>query len=726
MRRPPLSVAQLLFMLAIVLRPARPESVLVTVQTKSYAEMDALTAAIDAAAEDIGGPTRSTLGVIEATASRVVDVDSPYLQTVPQSVPTLAMLSDVHYDLAENKWTFTYQSMRIDPNDPINQFKRVLYLTKRVTNDGPQWSTGDSANTCLLSSTTNTVCLDNLEQQYTVPQSLQEDNDYLVFAETEGVTSTVTNVENSLLQNIVITIPHARIREYVEIDSVNMSPLSYEQEIVHPIEGARTQYTFGIGMLFYGSGTNQVIFDQFHLIENNRDQLAISRETSYSVARHVSFWTQRVQQDPTTRIVLVEYLLDTGHVLNSINASINGRQVILDTDCADMQARVDALENPSCLTQYPLCVPQTYVTTEGQVQTWASYVLPLPEWADESVTSFRVNTLLNTTTPDGRTILSTLNFETSHEPTDVCSSAVAKEFSPSDHVAATVYRGHGMEPTVIDGTFTIENTTSIGMPDALMTLVLAPRDAAADAYFAEFTTEYINLDDLYMSHALDDSVLPLDISNTMTGVSGGRAAVVLDPDLLSACPLEDDGYDPSPESTNNCVTTRDWMIDGAQIRITSPNLYFVRRFTNSDADLEWLKGNIFADDTPSAEAFRAATATLTSNAHAQTYWIWPIFQWPGASPIGLKDTTVVSFAWSVSSSPPPATSRRLLGLPGVQQEYGTDMHKQKAATGIKRRAFKSTSGLKAPKVDYAHLNRIQAVQRQKIARLQRYVPKLFA
>ena len=119
--------------LSLVLRPTRAESVLVTVQTKSQAEMDALTAAVDADAQDGNSATRTTLGVIEATASRVVDVDSPYIETVPRSVPTLAMLNDVHYDLAANTWTFTYQSMRIDPNDSLNQFKRVLYLTKRTT-----------------------------------------------------------------------------------------------------------------------------------------------------------------------------------------------------------------------------------------------------------------------------------------------------------------------------------------------------------------------------------------------------------------------------------------------------------------------------------------------------------------------------------------------------------------------------------------------------------------
>ena len=130
--------------LAIVIRPVSSEAVLVTVQTKTQEEMDALTAAIDEDMQNAGGAMRTTLGAIEATMSRVVDVDSEYLQTVPRSVPTLGMLNDVSYDPSENLWTFTYQTMRIDPNDSLNQFNRVLYMTKNG-NGG----IGDTSNTCL-------------------------------------------------------------------------------------------------------------------------------------------------------------------------------------------------------------------------------------------------------------------------------------------------------------------------------------------------------------------------------------------------------------------------------------------------------------------------------------------------------------------------------------------------------------------------------------------------
>ena len=67
-----------------------------------------------------------TLGAIQATMSRIVDVESPYLVTVPQSVPTLTLLSDVSFDPDQQLWTMTYETMRADPSGQINDYKRVL------------------------------------------------------------------------------------------------------------------------------------------------------------------------------------------------------------------------------------------------------------------------------------------------------------------------------------------------------------------------------------------------------------------------------------------------------------------------------------------------------------------------------------------------------------------------------------------------------------------------
>lgn len=118
-----------LFILALVLGICCGETVLVSVQSQTQEDMDKLTAQVDAQAQG-SGPARVTLGAIEATMSRVVDVDSPYLVTVPQSVPTLTLLGDVSFDPEQQLWTMTYETMRADASGQINDYKRVLYMTK--------------------------------------------------------------------------------------------------------------------------------------------------------------------------------------------------------------------------------------------------------------------------------------------------------------------------------------------------------------------------------------------------------------------------------------------------------------------------------------------------------------------------------------------------------------------------------------------------------------------
>jgi len=57
---------------------------LVTVQSQTQEQMDALTQAVNlVAASDHSGSARMTLGTIEATMSRVVDIESEFLVTVP-------------------------------------------------------------------------------------------------------------------------------------------------------------------------------------------------------------------------------------------------------------------------------------------------------------------------------------------------------------------------------------------------------------------------------------------------------------------------------------------------------------------------------------------------------------------------------------------------------------------------------------------------------------------
>ena len=74
----------------------RGEPYLVTVQSKDQTSMEELTQKVDAEVRvGASGPSRVTLGAIEATMSRVVDSDSPFVVAHPPTVPTLALLQDI-------------------------------------------------------------------------------------------------------------------------------------------------------------------------------------------------------------------------------------------------------------------------------------------------------------------------------------------------------------------------------------------------------------------------------------------------------------------------------------------------------------------------------------------------------------------------------------------------------------------------------------------------------
>ena len=161
----------------------------------------------------------------------------------------------------------------------------------------------------------------------------------------------------------------------------------------------------------------------FDVIENSHDQVAISKQNSYAVARHVSSWTEVASKVPLLRIATVEYLLDKGQQLIQTSAALNGH-TINATNCARMQARINTLSDPACITRHPLCDPTICTTGAGAtLQTWPSYVLPLPAWHTD--TTYKINTLLTTNdTVSNTKILSTLNFETRSPPQPACENAV--------------------------------------------------------------------------------------------------------------------------------------------------------------------------------------------------------------------------------------------------------------------------------------------------------------
>lgn len=655
---------------------AAAEKVLVSVQSASQRDMDLLTAGLDAHAHS--GASRVTLGAIEATMSRVVDVDDPYLRTVPTALPTLQLLHDVAFDSDAQHWTFVYKTMQRDASQSLNSFRRVLYFSK--TGTGAPVS-GDTRNPCLVAGVDDTACLADVATDYVVAtgQTPSADQDYV---EQDGscanvfpgcsITASLEDTDLSAVQTLTVVVPHQVVRD----------TLATRSEVTSPLYGVQTQFTLGVGMLFVTEGNNMVIFDSFDILENSHEQLAISKRNSYAVARHVSFWTQLAHEDHHVRVATIEYLLDPGQDLLQIDAALNGRRVNA-TDCALMQARIDALSDPACISPIPLCQPSTYTSGSGTArQTWATFVLPLPPWHSSS--TFEVNTLLTTNdTVTATRILSTLNFETQMTPVPSCKPAKPVAFSPTEYVVAELFRGHALAAEVIQGPFTVSNSTAPSITEALLTVVVRPKDTdAAVAYFATYTDEKIGLDDLYMSHALDQTVLPDPVANTITGLTGGHTQLTVDPALLQACPMEDAAV--YSDAALECVTTHDWAYASdtqaaaarpvsAHVNPSCPDCHFFVREAGVDVagDKRWLQDNIFGSSDPGiVDAFVAQVAELAPAAtrpHARTYWVSPLYAWPNRAPMGLEDRTVVSLAWSISKA--GVQTRRLLGLPPVLSKH---------------------------------------------------------
>ena len=184
-------------------------------------------------------------------------------------------------------------------------------------------------------------------------------------------------------------------------------------------------------------------------------------------------------------------------------------------------------------------------------------VFPIPTWHTSG--SYQFNTLLRTNLTSanngqGRVAYSTLNFATNHAPRIACKHTSTEAFDATKHVRAEIYRGHDMVFEQITGSFTVHNDSALSMAEALVTLVLRPDDTQpALDYFTTYIDEELRLDDLYMSYAKLEQTLPETIHNTVQGNGNGRSTLVLDPNLLTQCPLQAEGTD-----VGLCVTTHDW------------------------------------------------------------------------------------------------------------------------------------------------------------------------
>ena len=659
--------------LLALLPPACCSPLLLTVQAQSAERVYALTHAQEG---------QRQLLTFEATQSSVVDVNENYLVTPVQSVPTLSLLEGVSFDNQTETWSFSYETTKVDSSVPgqINRYYRILYLTRAGHNVG----SSDSGNPCLEPAVDYAACLGKLRSEYVVLEPAGSDAAARDRLETTtwlcaecpspgaSINATLEQHPFSATQTLHLRVPHAAIRNALarQRNSTHSDSVAFEQL------GTQPALDFGVGIMFLpqpdantqsSPPNNLLIFDMFTVLENTFEQLALMKQTSYSIATHVAFWTAAAAGDARIRVVSIEYLLDLGHLLTDVKVAVNNGSLaaggsmvpITPADCQAMQARVDALPDARCIAQHPLCVPTRYVEGSGALtQTWATVVLPIPEW--HAGGEFQFNTLVftNLSTADhgrGRPALSTLNFFTSHAPRVACQAAETVAFDATRHVRAELYRGHLLAAEQVQGSFTVFNDSSLSSAEALVTLVLRPDDTPeALAYFETYSGERLRLDELYMSHGRINHVFPSSVANRAVGAGDGRTTLQLDAELAARCPLL------GPSEPGLCVTTQDWGLQGPRARSGSM-VYYVHQVTgrpeDEQADLAWLADNVFGPSDPGTlAAFRAATlarpfqtpAAQARKQYAAVFWIWPVFSWPNTALVGLVDRTIVSLAWSIA------------------------------------------------------------------------------
>jgi hypothetical protein len=579
-------------------------------------------------------------------------------------------------------------SLSSDDHGQLNQYYRILYLTPSSHDIG----VSDTANNCLLPGTDYTACLEYLRSDYVVLMDNPNASDSLPRDRIETTTwaasqhpsvcslcpinATVVSELGSVRQTLHLTIPHSIIRNFLarHRNTTHVDSYSFTQV------GSQLALDFGVGMMFLPRPdvhtaltppNNILVFDMFTVLENTFQQLVITKRTAYSVATHVAFWTSVAYDNPLLRVVTVEYLLDSGHVLEDIKMSVNNGSIaaggkmlpISVEDCQAMQELIDAMPSSLCLLQQRLCTPVSVTDQMTSIaQTFVTVVFPIPTW--HTGQTFQFNSMLFsnlTTVNDGKGMiaLSTLNFFSSHAPRVSCTPSEIIAFDVTQHVRMELYRGHSLVAESITGTFSVFNDTSLSSLEALVTVVLRPDDTEeALAYFEKYSDERLRLDELYMSHGKINNVLPSKITNTLQGSGSGRTTLALSQELLQNCPLLLSTQ--QLESIGLCTTTKDWDQQGSRARIGSQVFYVHQVYgtpeTEAD-DLAWLSQNVFGpSDEQTVRAFRTQVLSQPFNSplaaqrksHASIYWIYPIFLWPNAGPIGLVDRTVISMAWSIA------------------------------------------------------------------------------
>ena len=627
------------------------EDVVVVVSSQNAEEMNSITENVDANSDLFG------FGSIEASMSRVVDDNDPVLTQTALSAPSFTKLEEVTYSQNNHTWILKYSSLRSD-NTALNQFSRYLYTTKSGNAESV-----DTKNPCILTSITNEDCLSQLSAQYTTNDALVSGVPNIDLPSPMIVDIVQSN--GTLIDIITIQIPHHFV----------VSNLSKPVWTEHYIDGMRTEYHFGLGMLFLGQQNNYVIFDSFVLVQKNLQLVSISQENSYAISQHVSFYTQKLAASHQTDlgIAIIEILMQEDFDVSHIDFSINSQDVS-DTQCNDAQAIIDSLPDKKCITEFQLCNVVKFVSVEGR--QYITLILPITDHIASS--QIGINLLITANQiSNNQTILSSLNFATQQAPQDVCSDEITKSISPIDYTEALLYRGPSLLPEPYTDNFAVINSSHapVSIIEALMTVVLKPKDdSVSQSYFDRFTEEEINLDDLYMSHFLNQDLIPDTITNNVYSSDNARSQLNLDRKLQDVC-IDENSNEFAPGDPYDCVTTHDWTINGAAPRVkSSNNLYFVKEFENNDADITWLNGIFGGDRRASTMDYYAQVQALKlTSAKTKVFMIHPVFAWAGVSVLSLKDKTIVSLSWSITSSTTyspnsVANGRRLLSLKELKKK----------------------------------------------------------
>jgi len=313
--------------------------------------------------------------------------------------------------------------------------------------------------------------------------------------------------------------------------------------------------------------------------------------------------------------------------------------------------------------------------------------MPLPSDVGANDDTLLVNTLLDTRDlVTGTQLWSSINFQTPNSLRPVYTDVAVTAFNQTLFAKAALYESIDLHAQALGGSthmmanVTVDGVAALTAADAQLTLVLAPGNApGAMAYFAQNAGEGVRLDEVHMSHA-KPAVSFGTVRNALASATAAdglaHLSVVLDLALLQRCPLESAVGFSYASGAFDCVTTHDYGAAGALRRPRSGvDTHFVYELRGGSEDLEWLRSNIFGTSFAGRQAdegFLARVRALVPEerrAHARSFWLWPLYAWPTEAPVGLKDKTLLSLAWSIGAreedagTGPDGGSRRLLALP---------------------------------------------------------------